>query len=70
MSNSLAAMRPELVREWSEKNLPLAPDKINLWLKHNRFLDYLKNTPKEQNWYPIFAVMVDTGLRVDEATGL
>lgn len=28
MSNSLAAMRPELVREWSEKNLPLTPDKI------------------------------------------
>ena len=28
MSNSLAAMRPELVREWSEKNHPLTPDKI------------------------------------------
>ena len=28
MSNSLAAMRPALVREWSDKNLPLTPDKI------------------------------------------
>lgn len=28
MSNSLAVMRPELVREWSDKNLPLMPDKI------------------------------------------
>lgn len=28
MNNSLAAMRPELVREWSEKNFPLTPDKI------------------------------------------
>ena len=28
MSNSLAIMRPELVREWSDKNLPLTPDKI------------------------------------------
>lgn len=28
MSNSLSAMRPELVREWSDKNLPLTPDKI------------------------------------------
>lgn len=28
MSNSLAIMRPELVREWSDKNLPLMPDKI------------------------------------------
>ena len=34
------------------------------------FLDYLKNTPKAQNWYPIFAVMVGTGLRVGEVTGL
>lgn len=28
MNNSLAAMHPELVREWSDKNLPLTPDKI------------------------------------------
>lgn len=28
MSNTLAAMRPELVAEWSEKNYPLTPDKI------------------------------------------
>ena len=34
------------------------------------FLDYLKNTPKAQNWYPIFAVMLGTGLRVGEVTGL
>ena len=29
MSNSLAIMRPELVREWSDKNPPLTPDMIN-----------------------------------------
>lgn len=34
------------------------------------FLDYLKNTPKAQNWYSIFAVMLGTGLRVGEVTGL
>lgn len=28
MNNSLASMRSELVREWSDKNLPLTPDKI------------------------------------------
>lgn len=28
MNNSLSAMRPALVGEWSEKNLPLTPDKI------------------------------------------
>ena len=28
MSNSLAEVHPELVSEWSEKNLPLTPDDI------------------------------------------
>ena len=28
MNNSLAEVRPELVSEWSEKNLPLTPDGI------------------------------------------
>ena len=26
MSNSLASVHPELISEWSEKNLPLTPD--------------------------------------------
>ena len=34
------------------------------------FLDYLRNTPRYCHWYPIFAVMLGTGLRVGEATGL
>ena len=34
------------------------------------FLEYLKNTPKYQHWYPVFAVMIGSGLRVGEATGL
>ena len=34
------------------------------------FLDYLRNSPKYQHWYPIFAVMIGTGLRVGEAVGL
>ena len=33
-------------------------------------LDYLRNTPRYRHWYPIFAVMLGTGLRVGEATGL
>ena len=28
MNNSLAEVHPELVSEWSEKNLPLKPDDI------------------------------------------
>lgn len=34
------------------------------------FLDYLRNTPRYCHWYPIFAVMLGTGLRVGETTGL
>ena len=35
-----------------------------------RFLDYLKHTPRYQHWYPIFAVMLGTGMRVGETVGL
>jgi integrase len=34
------------------------------------FLNFLKKSPMYQHWYPIFALMVGTGLRVGEATGL
>ncbi len=34
------------------------------------FLNYLKNSPTANYWYPVFAVLVGTGLRVGEATGL
>lgn len=34
------------------------------------FLDYLQKTEKYRHWYPIFAVMIGTGLRVGEVTGL
>ena len=27
MSNSLAAVHPELIAEWSDRNLPLTPDR-------------------------------------------
>ncbi len=33
-------------------------------------LEYLKSTPKYLHWYPIFAVMLGSGLRVGEVTGL
>ena len=32
MSNSLAEVHPELITEWSEKNLPLTPDDITFGL--------------------------------------
>ena len=34
------------------------------------FLQYLRKTPQYQHWYPVFATMIGTGLRVGEATGL
>lgn len=34
------------------------------------FLDYLQRTPQYLHWYPVFAVMLGTGMRVGEAVGL
>lgn len=32
MSNSLSAVHPELIAEWSDKNLPLTPDSVTFGL--------------------------------------
>lgn len=45
-----------------EKALTLAQQEI--------FEDFLKNSPQYNRWYPIFTVMLWTGLRVGELTGL
>lgn len=34
------------------------------------FLNFLKTHPVYEHWYPVFAVMIGTGLRVGEVTGL
>lgn len=34
------------------------------------FLDFLKSSTMYNHWYPVFALMLGTGLRVGEATGL
>ncbi|MFL0248034.1 tyrosine-type recombinase/integrase [Candidatus Clostridium stratigraminis] len=34
------------------------------------FLDFLRNSSMYHHWYPIFALMIGTGVRVGEATGL
>lgn len=38
--------------------------------EQNIFLDYLTNNNMYKHWHPIFALMIGTGLRVGEATGL
>ncbi len=34
------------------------------------FLDFLKRRPQDNRWYPVFAVMLGTGMRVGEVVGL
>ena len=34
------------------------------------FVDFLKCSPQYRHWYPVFAVMLGTGMRVGEVTGL
>lgn len=38
--------------------------------EQERFLSYLRSSEKYSHWYPVFAVMIGTGLRVGEVTGL
>lgn len=38
--------------------------------EQKRFVTFLKNSEQYKHWYPIFAVMLGTGLRVGECTGL
>ena len=55
MSNSLAAVHPELVAEWSEKNLPLTPDSITfgsnkkVWWKVSDEYDYVHDLQGTSN---------------------
>ena len=34
------------------------------------FIEYLLNTPRYRHWYPIFFIMMNTGMRAGEITGL
>ena len=34
------------------------------------FLNFLKHSSQYQHWYPVFAVMIGTGMHVGEAVGL
>ena len=34
------------------------------------FLTYMQKTPQYQHWFPVFYIMVNTGMRVGEITGL
>ncbi len=47
-----------------EKRKALTKDEEKL------FIDFLKNHPQYNHWYPVFAVMLGTGMRVGETVGL
>lgn len=34
------------------------------------FIDFLERRPQYNHWYPVFYIMVNTGMRVGELTGL
>ena len=38
--------------------------------EQNLFINFLKTNSKYKHWYPVFAVMLGTGMRVGELTGL
>lgn len=38
--------------------------------QQNLFLNFVKTSPKYRHWYPTFAIMLGSGLRVGELTGL
>ena len=51
MSNILSEVHPELVAEWSERNLPLTPDKITyLSGRKSIWLSALVNRKAENGW--------------------
>lgn len=66
-SNPSANALKELKRAYN-----LTPEKRKaLTLEEERiFLGFLRQTPTYKHWYPVFAVMLGTGMRVSETVGL
>lgn len=52
------------------RNLETEKRKALTLEEQNLFMSYLKTSKQYNHWYPIFAVMLGSGLRVGEATGL
>lgn len=52
MSNSLASVHPELIPEWSERNLPLTPDYPSYgWINVQSIMSYFQMTPEMSLWF-------------------
>ncbi|MCI9491960.1 MAG: site-specific integrase [Lachnospiraceae bacterium] len=52
------------------RNLLIEKKKALTVQEQEIFIEFLKNSHMYQHWYPVFAVMLGTGLRVGEVTGL
>ena len=55
MNNSLAEVHPEIVSEWSEKNLPWKPDEVNAKSRKNVW--WIKNQPTKPKPCELFYVL-------------
>ena len=52
MNNSLAEVHPELVSEWSEKNLPLTPDDITFG-SNKKIKESTKKVPNRKSGWKL-----------------
>lgn len=52
------------------RNLHTEKRKALTVVEQNLFMDFLKRSQMYGHWYPVFTLMLGTGLRVGEATGL
>ena len=59
-----------VLKELKKAHAPADKRRALLKEEQDLFLDYLKRTDKYRHWYPVFAVMLGTGMRVGEVVGL
>lgn len=60
-----------ILREFKKAHPNDSERKRALTIKEEElFLEYLRKRPEYRHWYPIFCVMIKTGMRVGECTGL
>ena len=61
----------EVLKELKKSHVFKTEKKRGLTVPEEKlFLNFLQNNPTYSHWYPIFAVMLGTGMRVGEVTGL
>ena len=60
-----------VLKELKQTHVPVSQKRHALTLEEQeRFLSFLRKSPQYSHWYPVFAVMLGTGMRVGETVGL